>query len=203
MIAIRLKHLSTFRVSFYGLNLCMRAIRGSSIIPSSQSGGGNPTFGIPEDGHTITTTDRTTPGKRRRHRFHVDNIPSFQDFQQQQQIRSLYRQYLRLIWPTSQRGDFLAQVRVEFRNTPADDDWQRKRAMSEGSRRLKELSAMLGSSIVSRRARDNGSGADNDESLEFRPQQHSSVPPASSDQWPWQREEEILPRPPMLFPPKS
>jgi hypothetical protein len=154
---------------------------------------------VTRDGESTATTDRTTPRKRRRHRFHVDSIPSFQDFQQQQRARSLYRQYLRLIWPTSQRGDFLVQVRHEFRIAPADDDWQRKRALSEGSRRLKELGAMLGSSIVSRKARDDNSADDHESNARGQPPVHAST----SKQWPWQRQEDALPSRPIPFPPKS
>jgi hypothetical protein len=138
--------------------------------------------------------------KRHRHRFQVDSIPSFQDFQQQKRTRGLYRQFLRLVWHTSQRSDFLSQIRHEFRNVAVGDDWQRKRAFSEGGRRLKELSAMLGTSVAARNSsREGGDGVDDHSSRDAS----TRAPPSTSELWPWQRQEEALPHGPVAYPPKT
>lgn len=134
--------------------------------------------------------ERRVPRRRRqRHRFQVDEVPSFHEFQQQQRARGLYRQFCRLVWPTPQRTELVRQVRHEFLQAASTkDEWQVKRALSEGSRRLKELSAMLDGSVKVEGGR---------------------VPPAvvgathPAQQWPWQRQESDQPHRPVPFPPKS
>jgi hypothetical protein len=154
---------------------------------------------LPND-ETKRLTETSVRRKRRRHRFQVDSIPSFQDFQQQQRARGLYRQFLRLVWHTSQRGDFLSQIRHEFRNVAVVDDWHRKRAISEGGRRLKELSAMLGTSVAAKSvSKDNGDGPENHSSGE----RSTRAPPSTSELWPWQRREGALQNGPVSYPPKS
>jgi hypothetical protein len=91
-------------------------------------------------------------GHRRRHRFggSTDQIPSFRDFQLKVQIWSLYRQFTRLVFRSTNdkqsRTELLAKIRHEFRLAQSDH-WHIQRALSEGSRRYKELSAMLGNSV--------------------------------------------------------
>lgn len=92
--------------------------------------------------------------RRRRHNFRggitdVDNVPSFREFQEQAKVRSLYRQFMRLL--KSRGGDadgreLKEQIKREFR-LPQNDSWNVKRALSEGNRRYKDLSAMLGTSV--------------------------------------------------------
>lgn len=126
---------------------------------------------------TTATTTSQTP-KRRRHRFFDDDTTlTLKDFQQQAQIRNLYRQYLRLIPKSS--TELLIQVRTEFRSSHSSDP---TRALSEGRRRYKELSAMLSTSSV-------GS--------------HTSSPQSSQQQtWPWQQVSSTH-DPPKAFPPKA
>jgi hypothetical protein len=161
---------------------------------------GNFTSRALADDDETPLTETSNRRKRRRHRFQVDNIPSFQDFQQQQRTRGLYRQFLRLVWDTPQRKDFLSQIRHEFQNVTVGDDWQRKRALSEGSRRLKELSAMLGTSVAAQKpGRDNGDGRGRDDNSSG--ETSTRVPPSTSELWPWQRQEVIV-HGPVSYPPK-
>jgi hypothetical protein len=131
--------------------------------------------------------------RRRRHRFRTttDDIPSFQDFQQQVKVRSLFRQFLRLTSPIASEdvsSDLRAQIRREFRANTGNqlDQWDIKRALSEGGKRLKELSAML-HSIPMKKSVDNDAV-----STQEKPEE---------SQWPWQSDK---PRaPPLRFPSKS
>lgn len=90
----------------------------------------------------LSTTSTADPPRRtrRRHRFgnNTAHIPSFHDFQQQAQARSLYRKFLRL---ARRDQDYRNQVRNEFRRNASSPDG--RRALSEGTRRLKEVQAML------------------------------------------------------------
>ena len=124
--------------------------------------------------------------RRRRHNFDVTQVPSFEAFQQQQQIRSLYRQFFRLAYKSSSRDDLAVQIRREFRQVvSADDDpWALKRALSEGGRRYKELSAML-SSVP-------GSGQQQKESNE------ANKKSKQSSAWPWQSSKSV--KKPLAFP---
>lgn len=124
--------------------------------------------------------------KRHRHRFNnfTDEIPSFQEFQQQQQVRSLYRKFTRLVFQkaaASTRIDLQRQIRHEFR-LHQSDAWHVKRSLSEGNRRYKELTAMLGSSVVSAN-NNNTSSSDNQSALPTE----ASVPASSTGNWPWNR----------------
>ncbi len=137
---------------------------------------------------TLSTTSSSTTTKRRRHRFLTNNendtkkILSLKDFQQQAQVRNLYRQYLRLI-PKASSPELLQQVRNEFRSADHQD---LARALSEGRRRYKDLAAMLSTSVGSK---DSGSN-------------NSSI-------WPWQQSSanshhhENPSSPPKPFPPKA
>ena len=119
------------------------------------------------------TTKKAT---RRRHQF--GNIPSFRDFQQILQAKALYRKFMRI----SKHDDELrTSIRREFRNNHHPSDLQR--ALSEGNRRFKELSAMMGT-------------------LSHIKQQQV---PASSSVWPWNhrhRDNDII-TVPIRFPPKN
>ena len=53
--------------------------------------------------------------RRRRHNFDLQQIPSFEAFQQQQSIRAMYRQFMRLAYGSSSAKDeLIAQVRREL-----------------------------------------------------------------------------------------
>jgi hypothetical protein len=129
------------------------------------------------------------PRKRKRHRFSVntDDIPSFQDFQQHVKVRSLYRQFLRLTGPINSgqaSAELRVQIRREFRATSSTaDKWDIKRAMSEASRRYKDLSAML-QSVPSRKTT-----ATTDET-------------STASLWPWQTDSQADHPPPRPFPSK-
>jgi hypothetical protein len=139
-------------------------------------------------GSRALSTTSSTSTKRRRHRFftHDDDpkkLLSLKDFQQQAQVRNLYRQYLRLIPKAS--PELLQQVRNEFRSVDHQD---LARALSEGRRRYKDLSAMLSTSVGSKDSLDS-----NDAPI-----------------WPWQQasakshhHNENPPSPPKPFPPKA
>lgn len=136
----------------------------------------------------VSTDSFKPPTKKRRRRHDFGAIPSFQEFQHQHKVKSLYRQYVRLIWRVPDRTDLLSQVRHEFRHAIVGDAWQMQRALSEGGRRLKELSAMLANTVrTSRGAADDG-----------------STPPFSSStrpQWPWEHSPQHVP--PLHVPRKS
>jgi hypothetical protein len=192
----------TPQVSCMSLHKCSsRIIRLGSDIPRVYSALSRElTSSAPTNDGTKRLAETSDRRKRRRHRFQVDSIPSFQDFQQQQRTRGLYRQFLRLVWRTSQRTDFLSQIRHEFRNVAVGDDWQRKRALSEGGRRLKELSAMLGTSVAAKNSgRDNGDRRDDHSSGEGS----TRVPVSTSELWPWQRQDGALQNAPLSYPPKA
>ncbi|GKY99014.1 hypothetical protein MPSEU_000857100 [Mayamaea pseudoterrestris] len=135
--------------------------------------------------------------RRRRHSFDlsVDDIPSFQDFQHQIKVRALYRQYLRTISPlgihsVDQRMELLQQIRHEFRKQRLTSDSfansqaeAQKRAISEGTRRLKELGAMLGTTVPVKKAlmaAVEEAGGPNVNQL----QPDITIP---ENPWPWQR----------------
>jgi Complex 1 protein (LYR family) len=107
-----------------------------------------PSNGVPQD----PSLPRQGGGGRRRHRFgeSTDQIPSFRDFQLKMQIWSLYRQFTRLVFRSTSdkqsRNELQSKIRHEFRLAQSDH-WHIQRALSEGSRRYKELSAMLGNSV--------------------------------------------------------
>lgn len=145
--------------------------------------------------------------RRHRHRFNnfTEDIPSFQAFQQQQQVRSLYRKFTRLVNQNasgSSRADLQNQIRREFR-LPQADSWHIKRSVSEGNRRYKELAAMLGNSVT-----DGKNTATNNAT---RPS--ASVPVSSTSvDWPWNKPSRNTrggtsngthPQRPLPFPPKS
>lgn len=141
---------------------------------------------------STSTTTTNNNNKRRRHRFFKDDddstnntskLFSLKDFQQQAQVRNLYRQYLRLI-PNSST-ELFQQVRNEFRSTHHTD---LARALSEGRRRYKDLSAMLSTVGGSKATK-------------------SSNP---TSLWPWQQSknneennDNHLPPKPKAFPPKA
>jgi hypothetical protein len=135
---------------------------------------------------TAASSEPSPPHSRRRKRPSFDNldeIPSFQVFQQRTQVRSLYRQYLRTIAPldVTQRHELLGQIQVEFRKIPAKPSndaskshWEVQRALSEGTRRLKELGSMLGTVVKSK----------SPSTKETEQLTSTTVP---ENPWPWQR----------------
>jgi hypothetical protein len=138
-------------------------------------------FSTSSDDSSATGAQPTPdPPRRRRHRFgNVDNLPSFAEFQQQQKVRKLYRDFVRLAYTsvTDRRAqkDMVRQIRHEFKTTSATTDaWNTKRAVSEGTRRYKDVAAMLGTSSNQRHPQ---SASPNDESYAV---------PTRTSQWPWQ-----------------
>ena len=144
-----------------------------------------PLSSLPNDGAASSS-----PKARRRKRPNFDNldeVPSFQEFQQRTQVKSLYRQYLRTIAPleSTQRSEILQQVQQEFRKVQVtasvnDTDaaskrhWEVQRAVSEGTRRLKELGSMLGTVV---KIKPTNQGAEPELQL----------PTVPENPWPWQR----------------
>ena len=113
-------------------------------------------------------------------------MPSFHDFQRQQKVKSLYRSFLRLAYQTPSPQDLLSQIRPEFRQSNVATEWDRKRALSEGQKRYKELSAMLGSSVRS-----------------TKKEEVPEAPPTSA--WPWKddTEDKNKPSKPLGLPSKT
>ena len=154
--------------------------------------------------HNSNKDDEPASGRqrrRRRHNFDVTSVPSFQEFQQQQQVRQLYRKFWRVTSPLApaNRDELRQQVRHEFRrNLQVSSSWDRKRALSEGSRRLKEISAMLGSSVKSATNEEAESSLDEDD--EDRSRSAAARKTSETKQWPWQRNktEKSLQTPPRL-----
>jgi hypothetical protein len=161
-----------------------------------------------KNGVEVTKTATSEPGpaeakppKRRRRRtaFGADGvaaIPSFEEFQQQVAIRTLYRQFLRLVKPLKDSSPEIGpQIRREFR-VSAVDSWQAKRALSEGGRRYKELAAMLGTPSDS-----NGTQKDTDaEDVTQTPEQQRAM---SKSAYPWQQSEGTAQPQPSRFPKKT
>jgi hypothetical protein len=147
--------------------------RCSKVAPSSES---HPAAEVAAD---TSTSEVASPSRRSRHKFDLEEVPSFEAFQQQQQTRSLYRQFMRLAYGSTSREDLAVQIRHEFKQAAASEDpWAVKRAFSEGGRRYKELAAML-SSVPSAKS--------------TKPAPSSKSSPA----WPWQTGK---PGPPLPFP---
>jgi Complex 1 protein (LYR family) len=155
------------------------------------------------------TQDPSLPrpvGGRRRHRFggSTDQIPSFRDFQLKVQIWSLYRQFTRLVFRSTSdkqsRNELQSKIRHEFRLAQSDH-WHIQRALSEGSRRYKELSAMLGNSV---KLVNNTTSISTTTPVVVE----SPAPPvATTSAWPWnqpQSDNVASPiRRPLVFPRKS
>jgi hypothetical protein len=144
--------------------------------------------------------------RRRRTSFgadSIDSIPSFQDFQQQQAVRNQYRQFMRLVRPLAASPDLKQQIRREFRHTAATDSWQVKRALSEGNRRFKDLSAMLGNQVKAMNPNHlNDTDIDNNDDY-HTPKDHK---PTSQTAWPWQQAgsaDSRIPSRPARYPSKS
>jgi hypothetical protein len=99
-------------------------------------------------GSSDSSSSNNKSPSRRRKRHDFGKIPTLHDFLQQSQVRSLFRQYLRTIRGLSQKQELLKEIRHEFEKD-ALGSWEMKRNLSEGSRRLKDLSVMLQTSVVS------------------------------------------------------
>jgi hypothetical protein len=164
-----------------------------------------------------------TSSRRVRHKFRnnntIDSIPSFRDFQQTIQIRTLYRQFIRLFknrhsgggtGEDSSKNDLKDQVRREFRQQHTDS-WSVKKALSEGKRRYKDLSAMIGmrdttlesssSSTMTSLAEQNittSSHDSNNNNNEIN--DHSK---GNKQQWPWNTPNNKIIQKPLRFPKKS
>lgn len=148
-----------------------------------------------------------TKSRRRRHRFGgggADEIPSFRDFQQQSQVRSLYRQFARLVYNSSTTAgapELQSQIRREFR-LAQPDSWHIQRALSEGGRRYKELSAMLGNSVIVPGRTERPST--NTPASRAAVQVPAPPPASTTSEWPWNQPPGAGTRQrPTQFPPKS
>ena len=155
---------------------------------------------------TATSADAEPPEtkpKRRRRRtaFGADGvaaIPSFEEFQQQVAIRTLYRQFLRLVRPLKDSSPEIGpQIRREFR-VSAVDSWQAKRALSEGGRRYKELAAMLGSQTTAHVPSD--SSTQNADDVTQSPAHQRAT---SKSAYPWQQSSGTAQPQPSRFPKKT
>jgi hypothetical protein len=149
--------------------------------------------------------DETKKPKRRRRRTafgdSVADIPSFEEFQQQVAIRTLYRQFLRLVRPLRDSSPEIGpQIRREFR-VSAVDSWQAKRALSEGGRRYKELAAMLGSQTKAHVQSDGTQNTNDDADDSTKSPQHQRA--TSKSAYPWQQSSGTFRPHPSRFPSKS
>jgi hypothetical protein len=174
-----------------------------------------------ETNQSNNSTTITTSKRRIRHTFRnnntIDTIPSFRDFQQTIQIRTLYRQFIRLFKKTrhgtssdnnntntttnndttsTASKELKDQVRREFRQQHTDN-WSIKKALSEGTRRYEDLSAMIGMpSTITLSDTTNDTNCDNNtEQLNDTKNNHK---------WPWDMSNtnNKIP-PPLRFPKKS
>jgi Complex 1 protein (LYR family) len=117
-----------------------------------------------------------TTTKRSRRRFRrIEDVPSYQDFMHRQTVLSLYRKFLRTVHPLSDRVDVQKQIKQEFSAMKNEaDPWNRKRAINEGKRRLKDLQTTISTSVTTF-----GSSSSSDQNNN----QDSKV----GSGWPWQR----------------
>lgn len=224
----------------YRALLCQAAAPAGSIIGLEQSSSLNCDACFAFSTSSTTSNEKTSPitdkdanrrSGRRRHQFtndgstsnKLENVPSFRDFQLKLQIWALYRQFTRVIYRSggsnksesdkTRKSELQEKVRVEFRMPQQKDNWQLQRSLSEGTRRLKELSAMLGNSTT---AQSKSSSEGDATSTTTTTSASSSIvppPPASTKPaWPWNnptsnnKTDETRGRSqhyPLVFPPKS
>lgn len=174
---------------------------------------------ISENDNRIQNVTPSPPSRRQRHRSRfgssVEKIPTFREFQQKQQVRNLYRQFIRLVRKES--PDLHNQIRQEFRlsQRTTTDHWNIQRSLSEGLRRYKELVEMLGSSkevekMANTRYNNENKGSMNEsvsnDNIETTSNTASptmkSPPVAVASVWPWNFSKD-LPKRPLPLPPKS
>lgn len=88
--------------------------------------------------------------KRSRRRFRrIDDVPSYQDFMHRQSVLSLFRKFLRTVHALSDRVEVQKQIKKEFSAMKNESDpWNRKRAINEGKRRLKDLQTTVSTSVT-------------------------------------------------------
>jgi hypothetical protein len=183
-----------------GSLLATTRLRVTSCVPFSTSADKN---GVEVTKTAISEPSDGAKPKRRRRRTAfgadgVDNIPSFEEFKQQVAIRTLYRQFLRLVRPLRDSSPEIGpQIRREFRVT-AVDSWQAKRALSEGGRRYKELAAMLGSQTKAHVSTEN---TNDDADAATQTPQHQRA--TSKSAYPWQQSSGTAQPQPLRFPKKS
>jgi hypothetical protein len=180
-----------------GSLLATTRLRFARCVPFSTTADKNDNTTARVEVTKTATPDEAKPRKSRRRRtaFGADSvadIPSFAEFQQLLAVRSLYRQFLRLVRPLKDSSPEIGpQIRREFRVT-AVDSWQTKRALSEGGRRYKELAAMLGSQTKEHTTQD---GVDTSS-----PQHQRAI---SKSAYPWQQDSGSFQPKPSRFPSKS
>jgi len=156
---------------------------------------------------STTTTTATSSSKvasaashRRRKRHDFEHVPSFQDFQHKQQVTNLYRKFLRLL-PVSRDRDTRIMLRREFR-IDALDAWHKKRRLSEGHKRLKEVQAMQSNSgaqqlpvqgrpthvnIAKDLLHDDDDDDDDDNDDKNTTESNKASTSTTTGLWPWQR----------------
>lgn len=199
----------------------------------SSSGDINGGKGLDPTSPSTVTSPVIRKNTRQRHRFHknkesnisIDDIPSFHDFQRLMQIRSLYRQYTRLIGLYNrnrknaastlthpQQVELQHQVRTEFKhhqNTNHKKDvFYIQKSLAEGQRRYKELYAMIdGTTTNATTTKTTDSNISNTtttmsssptkNSATMAPSTSSSPPPATESYWPWNKTgNNTMPQPP-------
>lgn len=181
----------TLYLKRYASLCCPRPLESFVASSSTRSNNLGSLSLIPVHVHVVVATHRfSSTNKRRRSRFDINDtnqVPSFRDFQQHHQVKSLYRKFLRLVKPLAEPHELQEQIRREFRASRAkSESWQTKRELAEGMKRYKELSAML-LSIPSKKMQDSAQAV-----------QESS----SAQNWPWQRDQD-KPHQMNHLPPKS
>lgn len=149
------------------------------ILESTQkslwfSTGSSSTTGSTSTPPDVTVTKAKKSSRRRFRR--IEEVPTYKDFLHRQTVLELYRKFLRLVRPLSDQRELQAQIRTDFnamKNEP--DDWNKKRAVKEGQRRLKDLQTTVSTSVT------------------FGASPFSAEPDESADVsevgtgWPWER----------------
>ena len=202
-------------------------LQDSSRRCNSTTTGSRDTNDFRTDAESEVSTGAQTVRKsaRQRHRFtnnhgkiSINDIPTFHDFQRLMQIRTLYRQYTRLIGlydhrknstgisnvasvlTHEQQLELQKQVRAEFKHyqnsNHKNDVFYIQKSLAEGQRRYKELFAMIYGSAAS-----DSSSSSNVTVASSPPMSpptnpstaHSSKPPpATEGYWPWNRDVDVV-----------
>lgn len=126
-----------------------------------------------------TKTDNAPKRSRRRFR-RMDDVLSYRDFMHRQSVISLYRQFLQAVRSLPDRTELQAQIKKEFSSMKHEKDaWNRKRALQEGQRRLKDLQVTLSTSVTFGRSK---SSSEKQETTDDKAEE-----PKVGMGWPWER----------------
>jgi Complex 1 protein (LYR family) len=120
--------------------------------------------------------------KRSRRRFRrIEDVPSYQEFMHRQSVLSLFRKFLRTVHGLSDRREVQKQIKKEFGAMKNETDpWNRKRAINEGKRRLKDLQTTVSTSVTF------GSSS-NINSSHAPPNNNNQDDDKVGSGWPWER----------------